>query len=387
VSAVRVRPPAPWFRETPLETAEGVHPRVLFLDAFRGFVIASMLLVNNMVWNANTPGQLMHAPWAHGVTFTDMILPWFVFTMGVAIPLSAAGQGPSGHLDPRRLLLKVFRRAAVLVALGILLVSLENHRMIVGMDVLQLLGLAYLVGALLSWMPTWARLAASGVLFAAHWALLALVPVPGYGAGVFEEQHNIISYLDDTYLAHFHLNHPAGVILAIPASALVLIGTSAGDLLRTPSVRQGAKFGVFVLAGSAVTLGGILWGYNLPLNKFLWTPSYALLAGGLGLLVLGIFYFLVDIVRVRALGLVFAIFGSNAILAYIAPIVFHVQVLEAWRVRLPSGQTITLQAMLIEYLTRTLGGIGAIWVYTGTTIVLWWLGLLYLYQKRIIVRV
>ncbi len=360
---------------------------MLSLDAFRGFVVASMLLVNNMIWNADTPRQLMHAPWARGVTFTDMILPWFVFTMGVAIPLSGAGLGPSQHQDPRRHLLRVFRRAAVLVALGILLASLENHQVIVGMDVLQLLGLAYLVGTLLSWMPTWTRLATAGVLFAGHWALLALVPVPGFGAGVFEEQHNIISYLDDTYLARFHLTHPAGVILVAPASALVLIGTAAGDLLRAPSVREGAKLGVFVLAGSALTLGGILWGRHLPLSKFLWTPSYALLAGGLGLLLLGISYFLVDIARLRALGLLFAVFGSNAILAYIAPIVFHIQVLEAWRWRLPSGQTITLQSMLIEYLTRTLGGIAAIWVYTGTTIVVWWLGLLYLYRKRIIVRV
>lgn len=365
----------------------GTKPRVLSLDAFRGFVIASMLLVNNMIWNAATPRQLMHAPWAHGVTFTDMILPWFVFTMGVAIPLSGAGLGPSQHQAPPRHLLRVFQRAAVLVVLGILLASLENHQFIVGMDVLQLLGLAYLVGTLLSGVPTWARLAASGVLFAAHWAVLALVPVPGYGAGVFEEQHNIISYLDDTYLARLHLNHPAGVILVAPASALVLIGTAVGDLLRAPSVREGAKFGVFVLAGSALTLGGILWGHDLPLSKFLWTPSYALLAGGLGLLLLGIFYFLVDLARLRALGLVFAVFGSNAILAYVAPIIFHIQVLEAWRWRLPSGQTITLQSMLIEYLTRTLGGIAAIWVYTGTTIVVWWLVLLYLYQKRIIVRV
>ncbi len=60
-------------------------------------MIASMLLVNNMIWNADTPRQLMHAPWAHGVTFTDMILPWFVFTMGVAIPLSGVGLDPSRH--------------------------------------------------------------------------------------------------------------------------------------------------------------------------------------------------------------------------------------------------------------------------------------------------
>ncbi len=370
-----------------IDKLAGAKPRVLSLDALRGFVVASMLLVNNMIWNADTPRQLMHASWGHGVTFTDMILPWFVFTMGVAIPLSSAGLGPPRYKDPWWHLPKVFRRAAVLVVLGILLASLENHQFIVGMDVLQLLGLAYLVGSLLSWMPTWARLAVAGVLLAGYWALLALVPVPGYGAGVFEEQHNLISYLDDTYLARFHLNHPAGMILVATASALALIGTAAGDLLRAPSVRERAKLGVFVLAGSALTLGGVLWGHDLPLSKFLWTPSYALFAGGLGLLLLGISYFSVDIARFRALGLPLAVFGSNALLAYIAPIVFHVQVLEAWRWRLPSGETTTMQSMFIGYLTRSLGVIAAMWVYTGSTIVVWWLGLLYLYQRRIIVRV
>jgi len=64
--------------------------RLLSLDVFRGFVIASMLLVNNLIWNASTPRQLMHAPWGRGVTFTDMILPWFVFIVGVTIPVSVA---------------------------------------------------------------------------------------------------------------------------------------------------------------------------------------------------------------------------------------------------------------------------------------------------------
>ncbi|HKX17081.1 MAG TPA: heparan-alpha-glucosaminide N-acetyltransferase domain-containing protein, partial [bacterium] len=133
--------------------------RLLSLDAFRGAVIAGMLIVNNIPWTSATPRQLMHAAWGQGVTFTDMILPCFVLAMGVAVPQSNAASSPAWLRASR-----IIRRAVLLVGFGVLLDSLEAHQVVLGIDVLQLIGLAYLVAAAFGALPVLARLAAAAVL-------------------------------------------------------------------------------------------------------------------------------------------------------------------------------------------------------------------------------
>lgn len=91
------------------------------LNAFRGMVIAAMLVVNNVVWTETTPRQLMHASWNQGVTFTNMIFPWFLLAMGTAIPFSATARSAKGIVGAAYSL-SAARRATVLVALGLLVV-------------------------------------------------------------------------------------------------------------------------------------------------------------------------------------------------------------------------------------------------------------------------
>ncbi len=356
--------------------------RLLSLDAFRGFVIAGMLLVNNMIWNAATPRQFMHAPWGRGVTFTDLILPWFVFALGVAVPLSSA---TAWGARPARVqsTLRILRRVLVLVALGVALTSVEARRFTVGMGVLQLLGLSYAVAAALGRTPVWARLAAAGALLGGYGGLLLLAPVPGYGAGVFLDQHNIIRYLDDAYLGRRGL---AGVLSVAPAGALALLGTLAGSLLCARRLRPAAKAAVFLAAGAALAAGGLAWARELPLSKDLWTPSYALVSAGTGWLLVGLCYLAFDVARWRALGTPFAVFGANAIAAYVAPILV-MQVLKDWYVPAAGGAAVSLQTVLLGALQHRLGTIATMWAYTGGIVLVWWLGLLVLYRKRILIRV
>src|SRR5579859_4913041 len=174
--------------------------RLVSLDAFRGAVIAGMLVVNNVPWTTATPRQLMHAPWGQGVTFTDMILPWFVLAMGVVVPQSHAAHGAVWLR-----IWRIVRRAALLVALGVMIDSLEAHQLALNIDVLQLIGLSYLVAASLGALPMAARLAAAAALLGGHTFLLERVAAPGQAAGVLGEGHNIVQYLNDTYLARDHL--------------------------------------------------------------------------------------------------------------------------------------------------------------------------------------
>jgi predicted acyltransferase len=80
-----------------------------------------MVLVNNPgTWRAVYP-PLLHADW-HGWTFTDIVFPFFVFIVGVAVPI---GLGPRVERSGRaRTMARVVRRSAVIFALGIILNAL-----------------------------------------------------------------------------------------------------------------------------------------------------------------------------------------------------------------------------------------------------------------------
>jgi predicted acyltransferase len=369
-------------RPHPGERPVPIKRRLVSLDVFRGFVIASMLLVNNMVWNASTPRQLMHARWGHGITFTDLILPWFVFVIGVTVPVSAAfgRRRPAGAAAQA---LRIVRRVALLLVLGIGIDTAWYGRLSIGMDVLQLLGLTYLVTMLLSRAPVWGRLTIAGALLAAHWAVLTFVPVPGYAPGLLQEDHNIIGYLNAAYLARYHL---AGVLSVVPASALALLGTAAGDLLCARRPADAAKAAILIAAGVALTTSGALWAHELPLSKALWTSSYAVTAGGLGLVLLGVFYPLYETRRMRAVGFPFAVFGSNPIAAYVASGFLAIALTRSWHVVTPSG-TVPVATAVLDVVGRHVGAIWAGWIYTGGLVVLWWLVCLCLYWKRVFLRV
>ncbi|HEV2438604.1 MAG TPA: DUF5009 domain-containing protein [bacterium] len=361
--------------------------RLVSLDAFRGAVIAGMLVVNNVPWTGATPRQLMHAAWGQGVTFTDMILPWFVLAMGVAVPQSHTAYG-SVWLR----IWRVVRRAAVLVALGVLIDSLEARRLMLNVDVLQLIGLSYLVAAALGGLPIGARLAASAALLGGYAGLLAFVPVPGSAPGVLREGHNIVQYLNDAYLTHYHV---AGLLSVAPASALALIGVAAGEVLRRgvlpPEDRRAIPpvmaMAVVGLGGLALAAAGWAWGAVLPLSKPLWTPSYAFLAGGFGLALLAVFYALADVAGWHPVAAPLAVLGVNAIVAYVVPILFKLLVLDAWYAHTAAGTFVSLESAIIASLIGWVGTVPALWLYTGAYLAVWWLVLVPLYRARIFVRV
>lgn len=356
--------------------------RLVSLDAFRGAVIGGMLVVNNVPWTSATPRQLMHAPWGQGVTLTDMILPWFVLAMGVAVPQSRAAHGGEWLR-----MWRVVRRAALLVGLGVLLDSLEARQLVFNVDVLQLIGLSYLVAAALAGFPMAARLGVAATLLGGHAALLTFVPVPGSAPGILREGHNIVQYLNDTYLTRYHVS---GLLSVGPASALALIGGAAGEVLRRgvrwaiPPVAAAAAVG---LGGLALAAAGWTWGAVLPLSKPLWTASYALLAGGFGLALLAVFYALADVADWHAIAAPLAVLGVNAIVAYVVPILFKLLVLDAWHARTAAGAFVSLESAIIASLVARVGTVPALWLYTGAYVLLWWLVLVPLYRARIFVRV
>jgi predicted acyltransferase len=363
----------------PLPPEEESKPERLYsLDIFRGVTIVLMLLVNNMALDKFTPDQLFHAPWNGGVRVADLVYPWFLLAVGLAIPYSLASFR-CRHLAAWRYDIRVLWRGVALVLLGCLIDSSTQRTPVFGLGVLQLIGFAYFFGALMYDLSVIRRLFVAALLLVGYWVLIKFVPAPGMVAGAFEEKSNLIAYLNATHLQALHLN---GALAIAPTTALVLIGSVLGNLLLAKELSREWKGALLFLVGAALIGLGMAWNLSLPYNKNVWTPSYILFTGGTGTCLFSILYFLCDIAEWRAWAYALAVFGSNAILAYVAPILAKTVFLDVWRV----GNVSARQAILdfwVVHTNRIAGG----WLYVIVYIVAWWFVLWLFYRKRIFVRV
>lgn len=252
------------------------------MDALRGAAVAGMILVNNPgTWSAVYP-PLLHAEWS-GWTYTDTIFPFFLFVSGVAMALSFARRREEGAARGA-LLRHLAARAAILVLLGLALNAIGAvafHREHVRFPgILQRIGVCALAAGAV-WILAGARGAAwaAAALLAGYWALL--------GTGPLDPQSNLAARMDravfgvHTWKPDFD---PEGLLSTLPAIATVLLGTLAGEALRRAGPRRAAPR--LVIAGAAATVLGLAWGLLFPINKTLWTSSYALLMSGLAALLL-----------------------------------------------------------------------------------------------------
>jgi len=278
--------------------------RVLSLDAFRGFTIAAMLLVNNPGDWGHVYAPLLHAHW-NGWTFTDWVFPFFVFIAGVAMTISLARRAQAGA-SKWALLAQTTRRALLIILIGLLLNWIPNFDFtsvrIPG--VLQRLGLCTLFAApIVLWCGA-RGVALWAVLLMAVYSLIQLcVPVPDatgvVHTGLLEPGQDAGAWLDRTLLdGHLWKQSktwdPEGLLSTLPAIASQLLGVLAGYVLA--SKRQPfEKAMAWLLAGFAsLWLGQVLDAWLMPINKSLWTPSYVFMTTGWALVVFAVFYWLLD---------------------------------------------------------------------------------------------
>lgn len=321
-----------------------------------------MLFVNNQAI-PHAPAWLGHAPFARGIYLADWVFPWFLLAMGVAIPFSRQSflrSGKPGWVYEVR----VLRRVGLLFLLGLDLTSLSAGQPVFTLDILQIIALAYWLGAWLYDLPPLRRGLLSLLLLLSYEAALLFLPVPGVGRGVYTEEANLIHHLNATYLAPLGLR---GLLSVIPTGALVLFGTLVGDALG-----RGGR-GIYPLAWAALTLGLALR-IGLPFDKTYWTPPYILVTAGVGALLLGLLQSL-DAKPPRGLEAVRAL-GANPLLAYVLPVAFKLGIL----MRLRLGEE-SLQDRLLSLLAQTMGPLWAGWAFTLGYICLWW-GVMYLFYRR-----
>jgi predicted acyltransferase len=278
----------------------GSPARLASLDAFRGFTIAAMVLVNNPGDWSNLYRQLEHAEW-NGWTFTDWIFPFFLFIGGVSMALSLGRLAEAGANKPA-LLGKLAKRSLLIFLIGLAL-NLIPHFNVGAVripGVLQRIAICTLLAAPIVVYCSWrAQLAWMCALLAIYSVLMLWVPVPGIGAGVLEPGKDMGAYLDRLLLdghlwARSKTWDPEGMLSTLPAVCSQLLGVLAGRWLLS-HYNQAEKTVWLLLAGLLLLwLGAILDVILMPINKSLWTPSFCLFTAGWALLLFAAFYWLLD---------------------------------------------------------------------------------------------
>lgn len=359
------------------------------LDALRGFdmfvIIGGDWLVRSLAdltgWTLAIWGktQMKHVEW-DGFVFYDMIFPLFLFIAGVAMPFSLIRRLEQGE-DKHKLVYHIVRRGLILVVLGLVYNNGLFYSSIADTrfpSVLSRIGLAYMFAGLIV-LNT--KLRAQVIWFVGlllgYWAAMMWIPVPGFGAGQLTVEGSLAGYIDRMVLPGRlarGVHDPEGLLSTIPAISTALLGVFAGTLLRRdfPDVTGERKALILAGAGVAALALGSLWDFAFPINKNLWSSSFVLFAGGWSLLLLALFYLVIDVWGYTRWALFFIVIGMNSILIYMA------------------GGFIdfayTTDALFKGLLARLgVPGRGVLW-WTGLVLIKW-VFLYFLYRQKIFLRI
>ena len=349
--------------------------------------MAGMVIVNNPGDWGNVYPPLLHAEW-HGWTPTDLIFPFFLFIVGVSITLSRKSASWTS----------ILRRAAIICALGLFLAGYPRFDVdrwrIPG--VLQRIALCYLAAAALYRWTSGRRAAQPRVITAVaaalavvYWILMTIVPVPGGTAGDLSPEGNLGAWLDRALMAG-HLWRPRwdpeGLLSTIPAISTTLLGVLAG-LVLTSERSPGRKATRLAVGGGVLVLIGYAWDVVFPINKNLWTSSYAILTAGAASMLLAACYWIVDVKGWKQWTTPLVILGVNAITLFIASGLL-VKTLNLIRIAGPEGREIPISRwMYLHWFVPFADPKNASLLYALANLIVLFALLAWMYRRRIILRV
>jgi predicted acyltransferase len=412
-------PPAP-VATAPVSKAP--RERLVSLDVFRGLTIAGMLLVNNPgTWDSIYP-PLEHATW-NGWTPTDLIFPFFLFIAGVTTHLSLTARRARGD-DEGAIRRQIIRRGLLIFLLGFLVngfpfftwgdipgiahptflqrvIDRPFHWRIMG--VLQRIGLAYMVAALLSQGKSVKRQVVTiVVLLYGYWFAMTLLPVPGsspMGQLVLGDPSRTMAAWWDRLLldwSRFGLgNHtwvnsvtwdPEGIFSTIPAIGTAMLGNLLGQWIATKRPLAERLNGMFA-AGALGMMAGLMWNWSFPINKSLWTSSYVVFTAGMAAVAIATIMWIVDVHQMKRWTKPAVIYGMNPMVAFVGSGVMARLIYSIFKVNY-DGKPIALEtAIYRSAFASWLDPVNASLAF-ACTFVLFWFGILYiLYRKKIFFKV
>ena len=281
-----------------------------------------MILVNDPGSWEYVYGPLRHAQW-HGCTPTDLVFPFFLFMVGMAITIALEKRIESGA-DTKDLISKILKRSFIIFLIGLLLNGFPYYDLstIRIPGVLQRIAVVYLVCSLIFIKTTWVgQLRWAIGLLAGYWFLMTFIPVPGIGDPNLEPATNLGAWLDNLLLgghlwASSKVWDPEGILSTIPAISTGLSGVLAAHLLKT-RLSESDKVVWLFASGAICIFLGLFWDLSFPINKALWTSSYVLYTSGIALQCLAICYWIIDVLGYKGWTTPWVAFGMNALSAYV----------------------------------------------------------------------
>jgi heparan-alpha-glucosaminide N-acetyltransferase len=406
---------------TPIELPKPAMGRLASIDAYRGFVMFLMMaevltlwkvsaaFPDSTVWSFLKQNQ-SHAEWVSCIlrdsaqTFSlhDLIQPSFSFLVGTAMAFSLASRRARNQ-SSLAMTLHALWRAIALIALGIFLRSMGHSQTYFTFeDTLSQIGLGYFFLYLLGFRSSRVQWIALLLILVGYWAAFAFYPLPGadfnwaQAGGTANWQHNLTGFaahwnkntnaawaFDTWFLNLFPREHPFtnngggySTLSFIPTLGTMILGLIAGGWLRS-DLTKGHKWLRLVLAGILLLTAGeaLGWFGICPVIKKIWTPSWVLYSGGLAMLLLAGFYLVMDIVGFKIWAFPLLVIGANSIAAYCMDWLFSGFIRDSLHTHL--GR---------DFFTN-LGGPYAPLLEGAAVLLALWLILLWMYRKKVFVKI
>ena len=302
--------------------------RLLSLDFFRGLTMFLLVAEGTELWSVLVQEpvagtflesffrQFHHHPW-NGLRFWDLIQPFFMFIVGVAMPFSYAKRLERG-IGKAQITRHILQRSLILLALGVGLHCVYRHKLVWELwNVLSQLSVTILIAYFLMRFKWSTQIIVSIGLLVLTEILYRAFPLEGYNQP-FVKDHNFGSWMDMVLMGK--LNNGGGwvAINCIPTAAHTIWGVVAGQVLRSKKI-PGNKIKFLVLMGGIFLMAGYLldWTSITPIIKRISTSSFVLASGGWALLVLSFSYWLIDIKKKSNWILPMVVVGMNPIFIYL----------------------------------------------------------------------
>lgn len=367
-------------------------PRILSIDALRGFdmiwilgaegVFASLYILYELPILSTLAKQMQHTQW-HGITAYDIIFPLFIFLSGISIGLSAKPISGYQVKQQRLLKSKAYKRLLILCVLGIV----YNHGWGGGIpasfdDVryVSVLGRIAIAGFVATWCVWYLSekamwYVAIGILVG-YWVLLEFITIGPFGDGNFTPGHSLNAWFDINLLPGIRYQNlaidPEGLLSNIPSIVNALLGVFTGKYIKKYSDKPNFLLKSLIYFSLVCLVLGYCWGIIFPINKTLWTSSFVLVTVGYSLMLLVLFYWLIDILKLQHFGKFFAVIGVNSIIIYLMTSLIH------WRY--------TVESTLGGFISSFDGEYQNLF-YILAVVIIQWLFLYWLYKRNIFIKV
>lgn len=297
--------------------------RLIALDAFRGFTIAAMILVNYAGNWDYVYDPLLHTDW-WGISFTDLIAPFFLFTVGVSITLAYAKKIDSG-LSPQFLYKKVIIRSIKIFAVGMFLNLLGildqfSWQELRWTGTLHRIAIVFLFCSILFLHSSWRIQAIVGAAILILYCMaMSMIPTPGYDKVMLEPGINLAAWVDSKFLPGKMWQgtwDPEGILSTFPAFVTAISGMLVGRLILSDRSIE-SKTNLLFFSGFLSFGIGIVWSWFFGLNENIWSSSFVMFTSGMATMTLAAFIYVVDVLHYEKWAKFGIIYGMNAIAVYI----------------------------------------------------------------------